>query len=316
MPTQTETGKAFEYALITQASNILSGNNFTVNVVQDATYNITLACYNIFNAATQLRYSQAAAAAINHIVTLEPRLLNTNGNNDNLTLRLQPDAVGIAGDVRDLLFIRSAQNWEIGISAKNNHKALKHSRLSGVLDFGNSWFNIPCSNNYFTDIAPIFLNLTALKAQGALWRNMANKHTTVYVPLLDAFRTELLAINNANANIPSTLALYLIGQNDFYKVIKRRNVVEVLAFNLAGTLGRRIGAHSPASPVRRLALPTQIVQFQMAANSTDTLSMVCNNGWQFSFRIHNASSLVEPSLKFDINLVGNPHNIYTHNAPY
>ncbi|WP_386698102.1 HaeIII family restriction endonuclease [Lonepinella sp. MS14436] len=28
--------------------------------------------------------------------------------------------------------------------------------------------------------------------------------------------------------------------------------------------------------------------------------------WQFSFRIHNASTKVEPSLKFDIQFIGMP----------
>ena len=31
-----------------------------------------------------------------------------------------------------------------------------------------------------------------------------------------------------------------------------------------------------------------------------------------SFRIHNASSKVEPSLKFDINLIGQPQALYSH----
>ena len=31
-----------------------------------------------------------------------------------------------------------------------------------------------------------------------------------------------------------------------------------------------------------------------------------NNGWQLSFRIHNAKTDVEPSLKFDIQFIGMP----------
>ncbi len=31
--------------------------------------------------------------------------------------------------------------------------------------------------------------------------------------------------------------------------------------------------------------------------------------WQFSFRLHNAKDLVEPSLKFDIQIVGVPTQI-------
>ncbi|WP_374110347.1 HaeIII family restriction endonuclease [uncultured Streptococcus sp.] len=34
-----------------------------------------------------------------------------------------------------------------------------------------------------------------------------------------------------------------------------------------------------------------------------------DNGWTISFRIHNASSRIEPSLKFDIQLIGFPSAI-------
>jgi hypothetical protein len=37
--------------------------------------------------------------------------------------------------------------------------------------------------------------------------------------------------------------------------------------------------------------------------------MYFDKGWQISFRIHNASTMVEPSLKFDINIVGLPSNL-------
>jgi hypothetical protein len=35
-----------------------------------------------------------------------------------------------------------------------------------------------------------------------------------------------------------------------------------------------------------------------------------DNGWAISFRIHNASKLVETSLKFDIQLLGQPANLF------
>ena len=37
--------------------------------------------------------------------------------------------------------------------------------------------------------------------------------------------------------------------------------------------------------------------------------MYLNNGWQLSFRIHNASTKVEPSLKFDVQFIGMPVSI-------
>lgn len=52
----------------------------------------------------------------------------------------------------------------------------------------------------------------------------------------------------------------------------------------------------------------------MAPSKKDTLEMVFNEGWQLSFRIDNAESLVVPSLKFDVNLVSTPSTIYS--PPY
>lgn len=42
--------------------------------------------------------------------------------------------------------------------------------------------------------------------------------------------------------------------------------------------------------------------------------MYLDNGWQFSFRIHNASTKVETSLKFDIQIIGMPASIITINS--
>lgn len=316
MASQVKNGKAFEYALIQESFNILSGSGHRVLIVQDDNYSACMGYYDSFNPRSQLKYDQAAIAAINHIVLLEPRLVNAINADDTLTLQLQPDSAGQEGDVRDILFIRSSQNWEIGISAKNNHTALKHSRLSKIKNFGLSWVRITCSQNYFDEITPIFDNLYELKVQGRYWRDLQNKHVSFYQPILNAFRNELLRISEENANIPQNLVTYLVGSNDFYKVIKRNRIVEVLAFNIHNTLGSPINGIRPVGNVRRLVLPTQIVRMEMMPGKTDTLSMICDQGWQISFRIHSAESLVSPSLKFDINLVGNPATMYSHHIPY
>src|SRR5258705_6841989 len=200
MLTNTQSGKAFEFALISEAYNILSPSH-NVNLITNAVYQNSRACFDIFTTVQKAKYMQAASTAIRHIITLEPRLNNPSNARDTLTLQLQPDSAGISGDVRDILFIRSSQNWEVGISAKNNHKALKHSRLSNVLDFGNSWVGVPSSPQYFQAINPVFTRLAELRLAGAYWRDMANKQTEIYRPILDAFRNELIAINVANPNI-------------------------------------------------------------------------------------------------------------------
>ena len=312
MPTQTQSGKAFEYALINEAYKILSAKGLAVDLIADTNYTASIDCFNTFSERQQLQYSQAAIAALNHIILLEPRLVTPINGTDTLILQLQPDDAGRNSDVRDVLFIRPAQNWEIGISAKNNHKALKHSRLSNIKDFGESWVNVPCSPSYFDAINPVFTQLATLKDTGAKWKNLQNKHAVYYQPILNAFKEELTLITAQNENIPQQLISYLIGRHDFYKVMKRAKVVEVLAFNIHGTLGKGKGV----APVPRLALPTEIIRFQMIVGKTDTLSMICNEGWQLSFRIHNAETLVVPSLKFDVNLIGNPNTMYSNHIPY
>ncbi|MDO8571081.1 MAG: HaeIII family restriction endonuclease, partial [bacterium] len=44
--------------------------------------------------------------------------------------------------------------------------------------------------------------------------------------------------------------------------------------------------------------------------SKTTIIVTLNNDWTLSFRIHNASSRVEPSLKFDVNLLNSPKNLF------
>ena len=48
---------------------------------------------------------------------------------------------------------------------------------------------------------------------------------------------------------------------------------------------------------------------RILGKNIECLDTYLNNGWELSFRIHNASTLVEPSLKFDIQFIGMPLSI-------
>ena len=300
MPSQNEAGKAFEYALLKQSYERISDKH-SASIIENSSFHIAQKCFNLFSKTEQTKYLKAASVAIKHIIELEPRLENPNSSKDVLTLQIVADAAGIKGDVRDVLFIRSTQNWEIGISAKNNNKAVKHSRLSDRIDFGKEWLDLNCSETYFNTVVPIFTELRQLKEKNELWRNLTDKHKLFYMPILEAFKTELLRLDNAYSNIvPSNLLNYLIGKKDFYKVIKRPNKTELFGFNLHGTLNKSSEKIKPTIKVTNLKLPSRIIELSLKPNSTDTLILTCDEGWQISFRIHNASSKVEPSLKFDI----------------
>ena len=63
----------------------------------------------------------------------EPRIIENDG--EFLDLYIQQDEEGEKGDVRDIIVARKTLKWEIGLSIKHNHFAVKHSRLSPTIDF-------------------------------------------------------------------------------------------------------------------------------------------------------------------------------------
>jgi hypothetical protein len=313
--TQTINGKAFEYALLNEFLERLKVVT-SVTVIENEPFKTALKCFLSFDEKEQSHYKLVASFAVNFLLDIEPRLANGINENDVLQLEIVADKAGQTGDVRDVLAIRSIQKWEIGISAKNNHRAVKHSRLSNDIDFGQKWLGIPCSVNYFEEIKPVFSNLAKLRTASKAtqkWDTLGDYHTSVYVPVLDAFRNELLRLDKENPGIVAErLVEYLIGNQDFYKVIKGKNKVEIQAYNLHGTLNLPFENIKPKAKIQRLKFPNRFIEVVYQDNSQTTLLVTLNEGWQISFRIHNASSRIEPSLKFDINLVSAPHSLFSN----
>ena len=312
---QTINGKAFEFALLNEFLERLKIIT-TVTVIQNEPYKTALKCFLSFNEKEQSHYKLVASFAVNFLLDIEPRLSNGISDKDILQLEIVADKLGQTGDVRDVLAIRSLQKWEIGISAKNNHRAVKHSRLSNDINFGQKWLGVSCSATYFDEVKPVFDNLAKLRTASKAtqkWDTLGNYHDSVYVPVLDAFRRELLCLDTENPNIVAKrLVEYLIGNQDFYKVIKGKNTVEIQAYNLHGTLNLPFENIKPKAKIPRLKFPNRMIEVVYQDNSKTTLLVTLNEGWQISFRIHNASSRIEPSLKFDINLVSSPHSLFTN----
>jgi hypothetical protein len=313
--TQTINGKAFEYALLNEFLERLKVLT-TVMVIENEPYKTALKCFVSFDEKEQSHYKLVASFAVNFLLDIEPRLANGINENDILQLEIVADKAGQTGDVRDVLAIRSLQKWEIGISAKNNHRAVKHSRLSNDIDFGQKWLGFPCSVDYFEEINPVFNNLAKLRTASKAtqkWETLGDYHTSVYVPVLDAFRAELMRLDQQNPGIVAErLIKYLIGNQDFYKVIKGKNKVEIQAYNLHGTLNLPFENIKPKAKIQKLKFPNRLIEVVYQDNSQTTLLVTLNEGWQISFRIHNASSRIEPSLKFDINLVSAPHSLFSN----
>ncbi len=312
----TTNGKAYEYACVISLQEIVSKYR-NVIIEENSSMKIARERFNSISENERNTMLKSASAGINAILTMEPRIIEDGS--DDLRISLQSDDAGISGDVRDVLVIRKSIDWEIGISVKHNHYALKHSRLSMDLDFGKKWFNIPCSKDYFDEIKPYFEELKQLKEQKVMWRDIEDKDRKFYVPILKAFMEELnRKYKEYDSEVTKKMISYLIGINDFYKLIgiDSQRITRIIPFNMYGTLNQDAKVNKPEQEVQILELPTRIVELDFKKNSTTTLELIMDNGWQISFRIHNASSKVEPSLKFDVQLVGQPTALFVIDMPW
>lgn len=305
MGRQTTTGKAFEFALAQALCREAGGS---CALIEDAAYATTKRAFGNMAPGERRGYILAARAAAGHVALLEP---NLTGRRD-LAVRVQPDAAGRDGDVRDIV-VAGGDGWEIGFSAKNNHAALKHSRLSDSIDFGAKWVGVCCSEQYMSQARRTFGHIRGLMREGhTMWRQVDHKHA-IYGQILDAFRAELYRLARRDPDVPSRLVRYLLGRRDFYKVIKldRDRLVRIQGFNIDGNLGRRHGGTRPQARVSQVHMPARLGE--VTSHGINRLAVSLDGGWGVSFRIHNATSRLEPSLKFDIQLIGVPQNIYVSN---
>lgn len=302
-------GRAYEFSyLITLFEEISKVR--PAKIEENNSYFAAERAWNTLTESEKTMYKISALAGVNTIFDLEPLILDDS--DDELELKIQSDDKGKEGDVRDVLIIRRGIEWEIGLSVKHNHFAVKHSRLSKNLDFGKKWYGINCSKQYWRDIKPVFDYLDCEKQKGSKWSDLPNKEHDVYVPLLNAFKGELERQSLLlGRDIPKLMVEYLLGKFDFYKVIgiDSKKIIQIQSYNLRGTLNRQGNRRRRSIELPISTLPTRIISIGYKPDSKNTLELYLDGGWQFSFRIHNASTKVESSLKFDIQIIGMPTTI-------
>ena len=301
-------GRAYEYICIETLNEEINKHRKS-SIEESSTYEIAKDCWNIIDKETKENFKQSALTATYSIFDLEPMIIEKG--QDCLILKMQKDQEGEIGDVRDIIIIRNAEKWEIGLSIKHNHFAVKHSRLGPKLDFGERWYGIKCSDEYWKEIAPIFELTNSQKELGLKWSDLEDKENDVYVPLLNAFINEIKRNADKYSDLPKKLVEYLLGEFDFYKVISidSKKITQIQTYNLRGTLNKPSKKEKPKTIIPIAKLPNRIVNIDFKPESKNTVELYMNEGWQFSFRIHNASTYVENSLKFDIQIVGMPTSI-------
>ena len=301
-------GRAYEYAWMKTLYKTLAELRKT-RIVENSSYDANEKAWTLIDEDMQQTFLISAGAAINAVLELEPRMSEVD--NDELTLEFQKDGEGVKGDVRDIVIKRKDIEWEVGLSIKHNHDAIKHSRLSHKLDFGNEWFEMPCSDEYWNAVEPIFEILKQEKANGTKWSEIEDKGQRIYIPLLQAFMYEVNRSNKIDNTMPQKMIEYLIGIEDYYKIVSKdgKRLTMIHTFNMHDTLNKPAKNKVSAITVPIVKLPTRLVALEFKPNSDNTVEMYLDNGWQLSFRIHNASTNVEPSLKFDVQFISMPMEV-------
>lgn len=311
----TVNGKAFEYACLKALSDFMRTKSKAVSIVESKALRTAKNAFESVEADEQNRLSKAANTAIKLLSPLEPKLLEGKGM---LMLSIAADsaAIGVDGDVRDVLCVRGDDNnWTIGMSCKHNHEALRHPRITEGKDFGADWLGIHCSKNFMDAITPITDSLITYGKNGVLWRNIEDKQENYYVPILQAYLDEIRRMCDANNTVPERLLSYFFGANDFYKVIMKSSsrTTTIEGFNMHGTLNSPAGKSRALIKVPLIKMPTRLIDAAFKTNSKTTIILTFDGGWAISMRLHNKDDVARPtSLAWDVNLVGLPPSTYVN----
>ena len=310
MTTNTDFGKAFEYACMMSIYEYVRDAGADVSMVASPALNTAQRAFDSLDADDQEEMKDAADTAVGLIVPLEPQLLN---GDDTLELAIASDAVAIGadGDVRDVLCMRP--DWCIGLSCKHNHEALRHPRITEGKDFGRDWMRIPCSREFIDEITPITDSLISYGRNRVQWNTIPNKQQDYYYPILSAYLDEIRRMCNANADVPARLLHYFFGANDFYKVVMKSSEesTTIEGFNMSGTLNQPCGRIRPRTRVPLLRMPTRLLDADFKSGSMTTIVLAFDGGWTISMRLHNKDRIARPtSLAWDVNLIGLPTGTY------
>ena len=298
MASQVGNGKAFEWAVASSTSN-----GFALPIFENSSSENARNAFNGLSLTKQNAFNVSAQEAVSHIANLEcdNRLIEVAKH-----VEIASDARGHSGDVRDVLIV--ADEGELGFSCKTNHDALKHSRLSSTIDFVKVWGLDPkgCSEEYWHSVRPFFASLKQIQQESnrtALFSNIGDIQSEYYLPILKAFQIELIRVlGSENKNAPAATAAfvkYVIGVFDFYKIINQKDKTTIQGFNFNNSLS--IGATK---------LPSHLVAIDSHDGGTNSVTTRFNRGYTFNFRIHSASSRVEPSFKFDVRAISFESEVY------
>lgn len=312
---QTVNGKAFEYACLRSLLAHAKALDKDVSIEASKAFTTAEKAFSAVDDNAKSEMMAAANAAVKLIVPLEPKLMDGSGTL-LLTIAADAAAIGVDGDVRDVLCVRADdEEWAIGISCKHNHEGLRHPRITEGKDFGADWIGVHCSREFMNEITPIINSLIENGKNEILWSQIDQKWDRYYVPILTAYLKEIRRMCNENSTVPEKLLSYFFGANDFYKVIMKSGsrTTTVEGFNMHGTLNAACGKTKAMTKVSVIKMPTRLLDAAFKAGTKTTIILTFDGGWSISMRLHNKDKVAKPtSLAWEVNLEGLPPSTYVN----
>ncbi|CAM4470371.1 HaeIII family restriction endonuclease [Paenibacillus typhae] len=219
-------------------------------------------------------------------------------------------------DVSDILFKKvnalGEIDKELGISLKSNHEAVKHQRISDRIDIGEKWLGVPSGKQFMKDVNKIFTDFRTYCSINRIERydqlGDQLKDSLLYRPICTIVKKLLddTFSSPMGSSAVSHFMNYLIGSKDFYKAVAsfKEKELKIISFNLRGGLGK---GKILRSPQRCLDIK---IQSSSDKGFPNRVHIILDNGWEVNLRVHNASSRIESSLKWDSQLVGIPSDAW------
>ena len=131
-------GRAYEFICLLSLNEAINSIRRS-RIVYNSSYEAAESAWETLSVSDQQLYALSAKSTIETIFAMEPNIVEVC--DDVLNLYIQTDQQGEEADVRDIIIQRKDIRWEIGLSLKHNHMAVKHSRIAKTLDFGANLYN-------------------------------------------------------------------------------------------------------------------------------------------------------------------------------
>jgi len=292
---QDISGNALEYAIARQAACAAG-----VRIKKDAVSDKARKDFFAESAAVRQQLAYSAEAAVGHVFALEESRLELP---EKCFVVMQTDARGQAGDPRDIL--SPLQEGVLGLSVKRNNDTFKNPRLQrNNPDFFQKWgLQGKVSVNYRQKTEKVFKLLDRARSRGVKkWSDLPScgidLRKEIYKPLVADFIAEFRkGMSPGNC---ARFTRYMLGDVDYYKIIVhvgQQTIVQGINFD---------NSLSCSS----VSCPEELILAQVLSSNTGILTF--EGGWVYTMRIHNASSRLEDSLKWDVKLIAHPADMYSH----